>query len=102
MKPALESEVVTLKIRYKKPASDSSTLISQALSGNEKPMEKCHENIRFSSCVAEFGQLLRDSEFKGNSNFKDLIKRAKKGISFDPDGYRAEFIRLMKLAEDLK
>jgi len=45
--------------------------------------------------------LLRDSEFKGNSTYKEVRAQAKASKSSDPEGYRAEFIRLVEMAEML-
>jgi Ca-activated chloride channel family protein len=43
--------------------------------------------------------LLRNSDYKQNANFDQLIQRAKEAKGKDDEGYRAEFIRL---AEDAK
>jgi len=101
-KPELQSELLNLKIRYKDPTANSSKLLTYNLTGWEKPLDECAENIRFSSCVAEFGLILRSSEHKGKSNFDSVIARSMKAISFDPEGYRAEFIRLVKLSKGLR
>ena len=57
------------------------------------------ENILFASAVAEFGLLLRDSEYKGNANYGQLLSRAKQSKGSDTEGYRAEFIRLVEKAQ---
>ncbi|MCZ8283966.1 MAG: DUF3520 domain-containing protein, partial [Bacteroidia bacterium] len=57
---------------------------------------------RFSVAVAEFGMLLRDSKFKGDSDFKSVIALAKSAKGGDEEGYRAEFIKLVEIAELLK
>ena len=59
-------------------------------------------DFRFSAAVAEFGLLLRDSEFKGNSSFEGVISLAQMGRGEDPEGYRGEFIKLVRTAETLK
>jgi Ca-activated chloride channel family protein len=45
--------------------------------------------------------LLRDSPYKGSSSWDDLIARARASLSFDPEGYRAEFVRLAEVAQQL-
>ena len=46
--------------------------------------------------------LLRDSEFKGSSNWETVIELAKAGKGEDLEGYRGEMIRLMETAKMLK
>ncbi len=43
--------------------------------------------------------LLRDSEFKSNSSFDQVLAMAKEGKGNDPNGYRSEFIKLVETAE---
>jgi len=42
---------------------------------------------------------LRDSDYKNTANFAQAIQLAKNGEGKDENGYRAELIRLMELAE---
>ena len=48
-----------------------------------------------------FAQLLKDSDFKGEATYDKVIETANKGLSFDPEGYRAEFVRLVQSAKGL-
>lgn len=63
------------------------------------------DNFRFAAAVAEFGMLLRDSDFKQNSSYEQLIDLASNAMGKDKEGYRAEFLRLAKstalMARDL-
>ena len=56
---------------------------------------------RFVSAVAEFGMLLRDSEFKQQSSFNNARVLAKDALGKDAEGYRAEFLSLLGNAEKL-
>lgn len=96
------NEVMTIKFRYKEPKESTSQLITHIVLDKKTQFEETSENCRFSSAVAEFGMLLRDSKFKGNSNFKTIIALAKESKGKDDEGYRAEFIRLVEMAELLK
>jgi Ca-activated chloride channel family protein len=58
-------------------------------------------NLGFASAVAEFGMLLRDSEHKGRASYGALMARARSFRGTDPEGYRAEFIKLVDLAAAL-
>jgi Ca-activated chloride channel family protein len=59
------------------------------------------ENVGFAAAVAEFGMLLRRSEFSGRATWESARERARRFRGEDPDGYRAEFIRLIDLAASL-
>jgi Ca-activated chloride channel family protein len=96
------NEVMTIKFRYKEPKESTSQLISHILLDKKTPFSAASENCKFASAVAEFGMLLRDSKFKGDSNFKNIIALAKEAKGKDDEGYRAEFIRLIEMAELLK
>ncbi|MBT7615898.1 MAG: DUF3520 domain-containing protein, partial [Calditrichaeota bacterium] len=102
-KSALKNnELMTIKLRYKKPDSDVSKLIVRTVTDDDIKERRPSENFNFSIAVAEFGMLLRDSQFKGNSSYKDVISRAKQSKGKDEAGYRAEFIRLVETAEMLQ
>ena len=90
--------MMTVKVRYKKPDGDTSMLITERVSNNEL---KATNNIRFASSVAEFGMLLRESEFKGTASFATVYKRAKEASGKDEFGYRADFIKMVELSEML-
>jgi Ca-activated chloride channel family protein len=59
------------------------------------------ENFEFAISVIEFGLLLRKSEYKANANYAEVLQRAKKSKGADEDGFRAEFIKLVEIAEAL-
>ena len=48
--------------------------------------------------MAEFGMILRDSKYRGNATVEDVVSLASGARGTDPDGYRAEFIRLVQSA----
>jgi len=58
---------------------------------------KASNNFRFSAAVAEFGMLLRDSKFKGNSSYETVLNLARSAKDKDFHGYRAEFIQLVEM-----
>ncbi|NVO11597.1 MAG: von Willebrand factor type A domain-containing protein [Bacteroidales bacterium] len=90
--------MMTVKVRYKKPDEDVSKLIVEKV---ETGKTKISNNIRFASAVAEFGMLLRESEFKGTSSYETVLKRAKGSAGLDEFGYRADFIKMVELSEML-
>ncbi len=99
---ASSSEVMTIKFRYKEPKEKTSKLLTHIVSDQKTSFDATSENCRFSVAVAEFGMLLRDSKFKGDADFKSVMTLAKSAKGEDEEGYRAEFIKLVEIAELLK
>ncbi|AFY36934.1 von Willebrand factor type A [[Leptolyngbya] sp. PCC 7376] len=95
-------ELMQLKLRYKQPTGDTSELITQAIANQIIPWRGTSEDFQFAAAVAEFGMLLRDSEYRGESNFDQVIKLAQDAKGADLEGYRSEFIQLAKTAQALK
>lgn len=95
-------ELMTLKLRYKSPKEETSKLISKTIKNKVLDDAKLSENFNFSASVASFGMLLRDSKFKGTSNYDQVIALAQASKGEDSEGYRSEFIKLIKTAKDLK
>jgi Ca-activated chloride channel family protein len=95
--PAFDSrELMTLKLRYKKPDGNKSTLITTTVMDSDDSWENSSENFRWSAAVAEFGMLLRESQFSQDSNLSSVISLAKGARGTDEEGYRSEFIRLVE------
>jgi Ca-activated chloride channel homolog len=98
----LSDEIATVKFRYKKPDGEKSIEMVHPIADNCKSFENASDNIRFSSAVAMFGMLLRNSEFKGTSSFQEIVDIADNARGKDKDGYRGEFVRLVKMAGSFK
>ncbi|MES2130759.1 MAG: von Willebrand factor type A domain-containing protein [Bacteroidota bacterium] len=96
------NEVMTIKFRYKEPKESTSKLMAHIVADKKTAFDATSENCKFAVAVAEFGMLLRDSKFKGDSDFKSIMKIAKSAKGNDDEGYRAEFIKLVETAELLK
>jgi Ca-activated chloride channel family protein len=92
-------EILTVKLRYKKPDGKKSQLLEIPLADKNIALAKASENFKFSAAVAEFGMLLRDSEFKGQSSYEDVLKLAQQGKGQDRHGYRTEFIKLVEMCQ---
>jgi len=93
------SELVTVKFRYKTPEGDKSKMEQVAINDAPIAFSKTSDDFRFASAVAEFGLLLRDSEFKQHASYDSLIARAKSAKGKDDEGYRTEFINLAESAK---
>lgn len=91
-------ELMTIKLRYKDPNGDVSKLIQRPVIDAHIALASTSENFRFSASVAEFGLLLRNSQFKQQSSFSQVISLARGAKGSDNNGYRAEFISLVESA----
>ena len=98
---SLSNDWLTVKFRYKKPDGDKSTLLQEVVTQESSLLSLTSENFRFAAAVAEWGLLLRDSRYKGQSNFAQVIQLAKGARGHDEQGYRSEFVRLVENASSL-
>jgi Ca-activated chloride channel family protein len=96
------NEFLTIKLRYKKPDGVTSMLLEQPVKGPVREIYSSSENLRFAAAVAEFGMILRASEFKGEARLESAISLANSARGEDEEGYRAEFIRMIKTVKDLR
>jgi Ca-activated chloride channel family protein len=99
---ALESrESFTVKLRYKNPDTDTSTLMVIPVLESTVDFALASDNFRFSAAVAEFGMLLRDSHHKGEASWDQVRRMAQGAMGADPEGYRHEFVGLVRTAQAL-
>jgi len=100
-KVAANDDLLTVKLRYKQPDKDESKLVEIPVPYNEIDMAQTSEAYMFSASVAELGLLLRESAYKANASFSSVIELANKGTGNDRNGYRAEYISLVKKVQHL-
>jgi Ca-activated chloride channel homolog len=99
MKPVYSiagNEIMNIKFRYKTPDGDKSKLIEHALIYQPQTVSETSVNFRFVSAVAQFGMLLRNSAFKQQSSFDKTYIMAKNSLGKDSEGYRSEFLQLIR------
>lgn len=92
-------EWMTVKLRYKQPTADSSTLIEEIVT--DKTLQEPSQDLQFAAAVAGFGMLLRESAYKGDCNYPMVLELARAGKGDDPNGYRSEFLQLVELASSM-
>ncbi|WP_246062539.1 vWA domain-containing protein [Mesohalobacter halotolerans] len=98
--PKLEGysdELATVKFRYKKPDSETSSKIERIIKNKSVNLKNADADFKFATAVAWFGLKLRDSQLISKADKADIIELAKQGLENDKEGYRAEFIRLVRL-----
>lgn len=94
-------ELLTVKFRYKAPDGDVSKLIEHPVKDEQISIAKTSDNFRFAAAVAQFGMLLRNSEYKSAASFDNVLVLARKAKGTDEEGYRAEFVKMVESAQML-
>jgi Ca-activated chloride channel family protein len=94
-------ELAFVKVRYKLPGETASRLIEQPVYAADAyaafgavPAEQ-----RFAVAVAAFGQRLRGEPFVDELGYGAIAEIANAARGADPEGYRAEFVRLVRMTE---
>lgn len=83
-------------LRYKNPTTDENIEVINSIT-NEIIIS--NDDFIFTSCVAEFGMMLRESEYKAQANYDNILARLY-GLSLDDDYYKKEFLELVTKISD--
>jgi len=101
VEPDQRAELMTVKLRYKEPAGTTSTKVAIPVKGKVLDEDETSDNFRFSAAVAEFGLILRKSEYRENATMEQVIALAGDARGEDEEGFRSEFLKLVRLADSL-
>ncbi|MBI1274666.1 DUF3520 domain-containing protein [bacterium] len=95
------AEYAFLKIRYKLPDAQESKLMTTPITASQEigDISKASDDVRFSTAVAGFGQLLRGDTHLAHYGYDDVVALADGARGKDAFGYRAEFVNLVRLAK---
>jgi hypothetical protein len=95
--------LLTAKLQLKPRGNDAAVgLIQRAVSDSGSDFAGASSDLKFAAAVAEFGMILRDSEYKGSGSLQQVLEWAEQGKGADVNGYRADFIELVRKAQALK
>jgi len=93
------NDLVTIKLRYKKPGDEVSILKEVVVkSTDKKSWENTSKLFKFSTAVAGFSLILRESKYIGGFNFDDVIKIATENSEVS-ESSKMEFIALVNKAK---
>ena len=92
-------ELMSVRLRYKPIGQASSRLIETIIADKAGSLDATSDDFRFSAAVAGFGMLLRDSDFKGNLTWNEVLSLAKGAKGVDENGDREEMIRMVETCE---
>ena len=87
-----DSEMMTVKVRYKEPKADESRLIEMPVMNYVT--DEMSDDFKFAASLAELGMLLNDSEYKGDASYDSVIELAREGTGEDELGFRTEFLHI--------
>ena len=97
-----DDELLTVKVRYKLPNENTSALLNfPVLTSSIRQAGRESQEFRFAASVAAFGMLLRNSRFKGNASYANVISMAESSLGEDRWGFRRGFVELVRKAEGL-
>jgi len=96
-------ELAFVKLRYKRPGESTSQLIEQPVRTADAlaQLDKAPAEQRFGIAVAAFAQRLRGESALDGFSYSEIAALANGARGKDPEGYRAEFARLVRMAETL-
>jgi len=87
-----------VKVRYKKPDSDTSELLSETVL--EKAEENTSKKPGICGSCGRIRHVAQRIKYKGNSSYDHVLEVAKQYADGD-DGYRSEFVKLVEKAESI-
>ena len=92
------SDLAFLRLRYKEPGAAQSKLLEEVVPVGTG---RAGSEASFGAAIAGFGQLLRGNTALGDWGYPEAIALANANKGDDEFGYRAEAVRLMRLAQSL-
>lgn len=95
-------EIANVRLRYKLPDGDTSRLLEYPIAKNSLEADgKRSADLRFAASVAAFGQLLRGGRYMGGFGYAEVVNLAGSALGSDGEGYRREFLSLVRTAQAL-
>jgi Ca-activated chloride channel family protein len=96
-------EYALLQLRYKLPREDTSRLISLPITSDSirQSVDGLSDDMRFAAAVAAFGQKLQGNPELDDFGYDEILALAASARGADDQGYRAEFMTLVRLAGSL-
>jgi secreted protein with Ig-like and vWFA domain len=96
-----DSELLTVKMRYKEPEGETSSLLEFPLVDKPIELDACDQDFRWAAAMAQFGMLLRKSEQRGDSSWTTLQECAIEAAGEAPDKYRQLALEMISQAIQL-
>jgi Sec-independent protein translocase protein TatA len=94
--------LLSAKLQFRTRANDAVQFIERVVRDTGSAFDEAPQDLKFAAAVAEFGMILRDSEYRGNGTLQQVLEWAQEGKGADANGYRTDFIELVRKAQALK
>ena len=96
-------ELCFVRVRYKLPGEPASRLVERPVLAKSAhaTLESVPLDQRFAVSVAAFGQRLRGEQQVADYSLDEIAGLANAARGADAEGYRAEFVKLVRMAESL-
>jgi len=96
-------ELCFVKVRYKLPGQPVSKQVEHAVRADSArdSLDAAPDDQRFAVAVAAFAQRLRGEQQVSDFSYGDIARLAEGARGADRDGYRAEFVKMVRMAESL-
>jgi Ca-activated chloride channel family protein len=100
---AKSDELCFVRVRYKLPGESNSRVVEQPVRAGSvhKALASAPLDQRFAVAVAAFGQRLRGEPQVADYSYADIAELANGARGVDAEGYRAEFVKLVRMTEAL-
>lgn len=89
-----KNELLTVSLRYKQPDGDTSKLLAVPVT-MESYSKKMPANMTFAAAAAEFGMVLRGSEYRGSASCEQILEMLEEN-GYENDEYKSEFVYLVR------
>lgn len=94
--------LLSAKLQFRRRGNDAVRFIERVVRDGVSAFDEAPQDLKFGAAVAEFGMILRDSEYKGSGTLEQVLEWAQEGKGADANGYRTDFIELVRKAQALK
>jgi hypothetical protein len=94
--------LLSAKLQLRMPSNDAIHSIKRVVTDEGSGFLDAPKDLKFVAAVAEFGMILRGSEYKGNGTLEKVLEWAEEGKGADTNGHRADFIELVRKAQALR
>ncbi len=95
------SPTFSIDFKYKLPDSDVSQNMKLDIFNEGKSFEKSTNYMRFTSCLASYSMLVSDSQYKGTSNFDNILLWLDDVNLKDTYGFKEEFKMIVERTRHL-
>ncbi|MCB1120921.1 MAG: von Willebrand factor type A domain-containing protein [Verrucomicrobiae bacterium] len=95
-------ELVTVRVQYLPEGRTQEEMIEAFFNEDATPFGEATSDTRFAAAVTGFGQILRNSPYKGDIDYDWVLQTAANSLGNDEGGKRTRFLELVRQAEAIR